>query len=86
MQRTNEVGGEDEGALEHRDDQKVIAGTLDDILGEFEITLPDLLGGKERFDVLSANNGHGKLLACRPEVLEPAICRKGTGLSTLAVP
>src|SRR5690606_35449574 len=58
MHGADQVGGEDEGALEHGDDQKIVRRTLHDLGGEFRIASGDLPGVIERVDLLSAYDLH----------------------------
>src|SRR5690606_3285702 len=54
----DQVGGEDERALEDRDDEQVVVVALADLLGELEIASGDGGGAEQHLDVLASHNGH----------------------------
>ena len=51
VHRPDEVGGEDEGAFENGNDQKIIERPLDDLLGHFNVARRNHLGGIERINI-----------------------------------
>ena len=64
MQRADQVGGEDEAALEHRDDEQVLGRRGLDLLRQRVVARGDRLGVEQDAD--ARVGGHGKLRPHEP--------------------
>jgi hypothetical protein len=58
MHGADEIGREDERALEHRDDQQVVVVLAGDLLGKLEVAPGDGGCGEQDLDVLAPDHWH----------------------------